>query len=187
MTATTGEAVSTRFDWRRWLRRHGWTLAVWILLIAMIAWYATLIPKFGAFQVTSIIKNSLPLVFLAVVASVLRLRAEIGRGLTRAARELGAELVPASWFLFPRLRLERDGVELFLTSLPASKDRRACTVAWTVLEDDPDWSFDLRRAPARVGALERLGRTPARTGHGEFDGSFWAWSTDEMLNFDCCR
>ena len=29
MTATTGEAVSTRFDWRRWLRRHGWTLSVW--------------------------------------------------------------------------------------------------------------------------------------------------------------
>jgi ribose transport system permease protein len=37
----------------------------------MIVWYATLIPKFGAFQITSIIKNSLPLVFLAVGQAVI--------------------------------------------------------------------------------------------------------------------
>jgi ribose transport system permease protein len=55
---------------RRWVRRHGWTAGVWVLLLAMIAWYATLVPAFGEFQVASIAKNSLPAVYLALAQGV---------------------------------------------------------------------------------------------------------------------
>lgn len=48
------------------LRQHGWTLAVWALLIALLYYYTTLIPTFGDFQMASISKNSLPLVYLAI-------------------------------------------------------------------------------------------------------------------------
>ncbi|MDP9495255.1 MAG: ABC transporter permease [Actinomycetota bacterium] len=65
MTAGTVERAETRV-WPTWLRRQGWTFGVWLLLLLMMGWYATLIPKFGGFQVASIAKNSLPLVFLAV-------------------------------------------------------------------------------------------------------------------------
>jgi ribose transport system permease protein len=48
------------------LVRDGWSLAVWLLLSALLIWYATLIPVFGQFQITSISKNSLPLIYLAI-------------------------------------------------------------------------------------------------------------------------
>jgi ribose transport system permease protein len=53
------------------LRRFGWTVGVWILLAILLFWYANLIPKFGAFQITSIAKNSLPLVYLSVAQAVI--------------------------------------------------------------------------------------------------------------------
>ncbi|MGH3683098.1 MAG: ABC transporter permease, partial [Natronosporangium sp.] len=55
---------------RRWVRRRGWTAGVWLLLLALIGWYATLIPVFGEFQITSIAKNSLPSVYLALAQGV---------------------------------------------------------------------------------------------------------------------
>jgi len=55
---------------RRWARRRGWTAAAWLLLAAMVGWYATLIPVFSEFQVTSIAKNSLPVVYLALAQGV---------------------------------------------------------------------------------------------------------------------
>lgn len=55
---------------RRWARRHGWTAGVWLLLVVMVAWYATLIPVFGDFQLTSIAKNSLPAVYMALAQGV---------------------------------------------------------------------------------------------------------------------
>ena len=63
-----------------WLSRHGWTAGVWILLIVLIVWYAALLPKFGTFQVTSIIKNSLPLVFLAIAQGVVVIAGGIDLG-----------------------------------------------------------------------------------------------------------
>jgi ribose transport system permease protein len=52
--------------WKRRLARHGWSLGVWMLLAGLLVWYSTLIPEFGGFQLASISKNSLPLVFLAL-------------------------------------------------------------------------------------------------------------------------
>lgn len=57
--------------WRRVLIRNGWTLGVWLLLGVLIVWYAMLIPRFGAFQMSSITKNSLPLVYLAIGQAII--------------------------------------------------------------------------------------------------------------------
>jgi len=57
--------------WRAGLARNTWTLGVWLLLSALLIWYATLIPVFGQFQVTSISKNSLPLVYLAIGQAII--------------------------------------------------------------------------------------------------------------------
>lgn len=56
---------------RRLFTRNGWTLGVWLLLAALLLVYANLIPKFGAFQITSISKNSLPLIYLAIGQAII--------------------------------------------------------------------------------------------------------------------
>jgi ribose transport system permease protein len=48
------------------LTYNGWAIGVWLLLGVLLVWYANLIPRFGAFQLSSIGKNSLPLVYLAI-------------------------------------------------------------------------------------------------------------------------
>lgn len=60
----------TRAALLRWVRRHGWTAGVWLLLVVMVGWYATLIPSFGSFELSSIAKNSLPSVYLALAQGV---------------------------------------------------------------------------------------------------------------------
>ncbi len=55
----------------RALTRHAWSLGVWVLLGLLLAWYSTLIPRFGQFQVVSITKNSLPLIYLAVGQAII--------------------------------------------------------------------------------------------------------------------
>lgn len=57
--------------WRRILARNGWALGAWLLLAGLLLWYTTLIPVFGPFQMASISKNSLPLVFLALGQAVI--------------------------------------------------------------------------------------------------------------------
>jgi ribose transport system permease protein len=62
-----GRSVS----WRRVLARNGWPLGVWLLLGILLLWYASLIPVFGSFQISSISKNSLPLVYLAIGQAII--------------------------------------------------------------------------------------------------------------------
>lgn len=71
IATVTKNKTSRTVNWQRWRRRHGWTVGVWILLLILLVWYATLIPRFGTFQITSITKNSLPLVYLAVGQAVI--------------------------------------------------------------------------------------------------------------------
>ena len=82
MTATTPDTISTGATptWQRWLRRHGWTTGVWLLLLGMTIWYSTLIPRFGAFEVSTIVNNSLPLVYLAVAQAVIVIAGGIDLG-----------------------------------------------------------------------------------------------------------
>ncbi|WP_051425775.1 ABC transporter permease [Jiangella gansuensis] len=84
MTAPTTErtrADRARSVARRQARRHGWTVGVWLLLVVMLVWYATLIPQFGDFQLTSIAKNSLPTVFLALAQAVIVIAGGIDVGI----------------------------------------------------------------------------------------------------------
>jgi ribose transport system permease protein len=69
--AAPASTVPGASPWRRFLVRHGWTVGVWLLLGALLVWYSTLIPSFGSFQMASIAKNSLPLVFLALGQAVI--------------------------------------------------------------------------------------------------------------------
>lgn len=58
--------IKRRAPWWRPLTRNSWVFGVWLLLAVLLVWYANLIPKFGAFQISSISKNSLPLAYLAI-------------------------------------------------------------------------------------------------------------------------
>lgn len=91
MTTTTPDALvtATQAPWRRALRRHGWTYGVWILFLALVAYYATLIPSFGSFQVASIVNNGSPLVFLAIAQAIIVIAGGIDLG-------VGAMLVLSS-------------------------------------------------------------------------------------------
>ena len=82
MTAATPDALAagTQPGWRRWLRRHGWTVGVWLLLVVLIAYYSTLIPSFGSFQVASIVNSGAPLVFLAAAQAVIVIAGGIDLG-----------------------------------------------------------------------------------------------------------
>lgn len=66
-----GHMKRTTVPWLRQLARNGWTIGVWLLLGVLLFWYAALIPKFGAFQITSISKNSLPLIYLAIGQAII--------------------------------------------------------------------------------------------------------------------
>lgn len=57
--------------WWRGLVRNGWAWGVWLLLGGLLFWYANLIPVFGSFQISSISKNSLPLVYLAIGQAII--------------------------------------------------------------------------------------------------------------------
>lgn len=81
MTTTTQTGWSaTTPAWRRWLRQHGWTVGVWLLLLVLVAWYSALIPKFGLFQVASIVNNGSPFVFLAIGEAVIVIAGGIDLG-----------------------------------------------------------------------------------------------------------
>ena len=58
-TVTTRPQEERKTKFQVWRSRHGWTVGVWLLLIVLVAWYAALLPKFGAFQITSGCKTGL--------------------------------------------------------------------------------------------------------------------------------
>ena len=81
MTITALDMLSASTPkWRRWLRHHGWTVGVWILFLVLIFWYSALIPKFGLFQVASIVNNGSPFVFLAIGQAVIVIAGGIDLG-----------------------------------------------------------------------------------------------------------
>src|SRR6185436_18392868 len=49
----------------------GWVIGVWLLLGVLIFWYSNLVPKFGTFQIASITKNSLLLIYLAIGQAII--------------------------------------------------------------------------------------------------------------------
>lgn len=84
MTSTTPTDLVARSGasaTRRWAQRHGWSVGVWVLLGLMVVYYATLIPKFGSFEIASIAKNSLPLAYLAVAQAIIVIAGGIDLGI----------------------------------------------------------------------------------------------------------
>ena len=68
MTAIT---AAGRGSTGRLLRRHAWTAGTWVLLAALVVWYAILIPRFGGFEVSAILRSGLPLAFLALAQGII--------------------------------------------------------------------------------------------------------------------
>jgi ribose transport system permease protein len=62
------------------VQRHGWTVGVWISLFVLVGWYSTLIPKFGGFQVSTIISGGSSWIFLGAAQAVVVIAGGIDLG-----------------------------------------------------------------------------------------------------------
>jgi ribose transport system permease protein len=80
MTAISSSEALGGSQLRDWLRHHGWTLGVWLLLGALVVWYSTLVPSFGGFELSLIVNNSLPIAFLALGQAVIVIAGGIDLG-----------------------------------------------------------------------------------------------------------
>jgi len=68
--SSTSETDTRSLMWRRWVQRHGWTVGIWLILLVLVVWYTTLIPRFGGFQASTIIAGGTAWVFLGVAQAV---------------------------------------------------------------------------------------------------------------------
>ena len=57
--------------WRRALRLHGWTIAVWLVLIAMVPYWRSLTQQDFKFDLQSLAIDALPLCFAAMAQAVI--------------------------------------------------------------------------------------------------------------------
>ena len=71
MTAVAPTQADTRSVlWRRWIQRHGWTVGIWLLLVVLVIWYSTLIPRFGNFQASTILTGGTAWIFIGIAQAV---------------------------------------------------------------------------------------------------------------------
>jgi ribose transport system permease protein len=56
--------------WRRNLRLHGWTIAVWVVLLAMVPWWRSLSQQPFEFDIQALAIDALPLIFAALAQAV---------------------------------------------------------------------------------------------------------------------
>src|SRR5678816_493559 len=70
MSAVAAETPRTRIHWRRLARRHGWTVGVYLLLIALILYWKTIPAEWGTFDVQSLAIDALPFAFAAMAQAV---------------------------------------------------------------------------------------------------------------------
>jgi ribose transport system permease protein len=73
MTTTTAEALEFRgaSPWRRNLRLHGWTVAVWLVLLAMVPYWRSLSEQDFKFDIQALAIDALPLCFAAMAQAVI--------------------------------------------------------------------------------------------------------------------
>ncbi len=77
---TAESPSSSHRSWRRWVQRHGWTVGVWIILVLLVLWYSTLIPRFGGFQFSTIINGGTAWILLAAAQAVVVIAGGIDLG-----------------------------------------------------------------------------------------------------------
>jgi ribose transport system permease protein len=67
VTATTATPARAGLYWRRGVRRHGWTVGVFLLLVALVLyWRSSTTLPWGTFDVHSLAIDALPLAFVAM-------------------------------------------------------------------------------------------------------------------------
>jgi ribose transport system permease protein len=73
VTSTTAEALEFRgaAPWRRNLRLHGWTIAVWLVLLAMVPYWRSLSEQDFKFDVQAVAIDALPLCFAAMAQAII--------------------------------------------------------------------------------------------------------------------
>ena len=71
---TTAPVTAIEFrgasPWRRAIRLHGWTIAVWLILLAMVPYWRSLSEQDFKFDVSSVAIDALPLCFAAMAQAV---------------------------------------------------------------------------------------------------------------------
>jgi ribose transport system permease protein len=73
---TTAPAPATAIEfrgvapWKRSLRLHGWTIAVWLVLLAMVPYWRSLSEQNFEFDISSLAIDALPLCFAAMAQAV---------------------------------------------------------------------------------------------------------------------
>jgi ribose transport system permease protein len=71
VTSTTAAAVARRGGLARVVRRHGWTVGIYVLLFALtLFWRSQTTVKWGPFDVQSLVIDALPLCFAACAQSI---------------------------------------------------------------------------------------------------------------------
>jgi ribose transport system permease protein len=72
MTSAPVTAIEFRgaAPWRRAIRLHGWTIAVWLILLAMVPYWRSLSQQDFKFDVSSVAIDALPLCFAAMAQAV---------------------------------------------------------------------------------------------------------------------
>jgi ribose transport system permease protein len=72
---STAEATTLEFrgaaPWRRNLRLHGWTIAVWLVLLAMVPYWRSLSQQDFKFDVQALAIDALPLCFAAMAQAII--------------------------------------------------------------------------------------------------------------------
>ena len=72
---STAEATALEFrgaaPWRRNLRLHGWTIAVWLVLLAMVPYWRSLSEQDFKFDVQALAIDALPLCFAAMAQAII--------------------------------------------------------------------------------------------------------------------
>lgn len=75
MSTTSSAAPALEFrgaaPWRRALRLHGWTIAVWLVLLAMVPYWRSLTEQDFKFDVQALAIDALPLCFAAMAQAVI--------------------------------------------------------------------------------------------------------------------
>jgi ribose transport system permease protein len=69
-TAATAVEFRGAEPWRRALRLHGWTIAVWLVLLAMVPYWRSLSQQDFKFDVQALAIDALPLCFAAMAQAV---------------------------------------------------------------------------------------------------------------------
>ena len=71
MTSTTAVATPQRGGLARFVRRHGWTVGIYVLLLVLtLFWRSQTTVKWGPFDVQSLVIDALPLCFAACAQSI---------------------------------------------------------------------------------------------------------------------